>query len=1158
MYTAIKKYCENERQNGLFLMDMPTGFGKTYNVIKYIFDASTAQENKNRRYFFITTLKKNLPTKELEQWFSKAGKAEQFKEKFLFIDSNVDCVIERLTEEVKKEIPYDIRKTDEYKEFSKNVEFLQSADDQLKKFAGSISDNLRIKTEPAFRKMLQTRLAKEYTTVEKRIYAIKTDKNWQWLGKLYPSVFTRDRQIIFMSVDKFLSRNATIVEPSYMFYNSDIIDNAIIFIDEFDATKETLLKNVIQNGLRDKIDYVELFSSIYSSLQTNAFPADLTTPSQKRKNGEYADQSLQGIIDGIREKADAIYKDFSLQFSHKTIERAEESAHNFLFQDHQFHSVLDGNKSFITSKCDRKKKINAITFSKEKPANETNNIQVLLGKLRGFISWFQGGINILAINYMQRKQESRKSGDDEFTFEASVRSVLDLFHLNKDYIDYLTSQIMISSHKVKGNIASSDFDRSFYENGFRFYDFEDDSAHDMQSKIMMCSFQTTPEKILLRFCEKAKVIGISATATIETVVGNYDLDYLKVKMQGAYSEISQSDYHRLEKEFNESQAGYSNITIYAELLGEQSDNDYSVNSWMKVYSNPEIAERIYNKVGQKSTDNKNYNQQRYLRIALAYKKFITTQDIKSFLCVLTKHPKKNDSSLDLEILYDIFGFIGAENLPGFDTKNSVVLLDGDEYESKKNSATARLENGEKLFVISVYQTIGAGQNLQYKAPDEIRESLVRINERSSEEKDYDAIYLDKPTNLLVNFMNNQAVEEEDFVKSIFQYEFLQEWGELSADEATKHIKNAFKHFTGGGTAKKDYVKNVHDSRSIRMLSTRYIIQAIGRICRTNLKNRNIYIFADNRITDCIDVSVEEGRLLNREFLALIDEVKRNGYKSPEEISIENEANLTSSRANKYIRNMLEEEWTDKRIENWQTLRNLVLKQPTMSAADAKDNFVAWNHYIRQPHKRNIYYYSQQEDFNNIRVSFSYDSEHANTVSADGTNLLRLMEFQPIREMFEQRGYATNFEPNDYIMSPTLWNNIYKGALGEVVGQFLFERYLKVKLSEITEPEYFELFDFRINRSLYVDFKNWQESTDFDREKQIEKIMAKAERCGCKCVIIANILTEQDNYRISTVNRSDVEIVIIPSLLIEKPNKSLNEEAWNKIKECIDRYADKDQ
>ena len=54
MYNIIKRYCENEFTNGLMLLDMPTGSGKTYSVIKYIFDA-VQDVNNSRRFFFITT-----------------------------------------------------------------------------------------------------------------------------------------------------------------------------------------------------------------------------------------------------------------------------------------------------------------------------------------------------------------------------------------------------------------------------------------------------------------------------------------------------------------------------------------------------------------------------------------------------------------------------------------------------------------------------------------------------------------------------------------------------------------------------------------------------------------------------------------------------------------------------------------------------------------------------------------------------------------------------------------------------------------------------------------------------------------------------------------------------------------------------------------------
>ena len=58
MYDIIKRYVDNENGNGLLLVDMPTGSGKTYSAIKYIFDACMEPQNKDRRYIFVTTLKK--------------------------------------------------------------------------------------------------------------------------------------------------------------------------------------------------------------------------------------------------------------------------------------------------------------------------------------------------------------------------------------------------------------------------------------------------------------------------------------------------------------------------------------------------------------------------------------------------------------------------------------------------------------------------------------------------------------------------------------------------------------------------------------------------------------------------------------------------------------------------------------------------------------------------------------------------------------------------------------------------------------------------------------------------------------------------------------------------------------------------------------------
>ena len=1162
MYNVIKRFSESDTANGLMLIDMPTGSGKTYTAIKYIFDSCFQKENEKRKYIFVTTLKKNLPVDELRQRFEEAGKADLFSEKVLFIDSNMESVIDGWSDDVRKNIPYVITKTDEFKRFKSDLEFVKKQRDNknlsLREYLPSIETNLREKSEPAFRRVVSEFLNKKYPTVEKKIYAIKTEKEWQWIGKLYPAVFTRDRQVLLMSMDKFLSRNTTIVEASYMFYNSDVIKDAIIFIDEFDATKETILKKIIDNGLHDKINYIELFKDIHASLHTDSFPAELTTPSEERMTGKYSNQSLEGIVEGIREKADYIFNTYSLQFKHRTSREVEDTYQNYLFQDHQFHSVLNADNSYITMISDATQKINSIGFAKTKPANEKNNIQVMLGQLRGFIKYFQGAVNILAINYMQCKKERRKEGEDAFSMEAAIRSVLSLFRLSQDSIDYLTFQIMISAHKIKGNIEPSDFDLSFYENGFRYYAFENDTSHDMQSQIMMYSFQNTPEKTLLRFCEKAKVIGISATATVPSVIGNFDITYLKDKMQKIFVTLTEDERRRLSAEFDESLQGYNNVSINASLLGESGK--YSDLSWKMVFDDEELAKYFANAVRNlfsEKDDHDNYLKKRYLRIALAYKQFIIHDDIYSFLCVLTKHPKKDDNTLNKDLIEEIFSYIAREHRAGFSAQNSIVYLDGAEYDDKKETLIKRLSRGEKIFVISVYQTIGAGQNLQYPVPEALRNSLVMINDHMPrEEKDFDAIYLDKPTNLIVNLVDN--LEGPDFVKYLYQMEFLQESSELSAEGAIKNIKKAFRTYMFARRNTEEW-ENVYNRQSVVLMSTRYVIQAIGRICRTNIKSKNIYIFADDRIIENIDVSVVDNRSFNPEFMKLIEAIKQRGAKSPEMTSLENAASLKAVRVNKDINGMLNNDWTEIKIERWKKLREFILKHPTASQEEADSNNIIKNYYAQLPTKGKTLFYYQDADFNNISVVFNRDAKHDRMVSEQGSRLPELLGIPGVKEHFIQNGWACHFTENDYVMTPALWNNIYKGALGEVVGKYIFSTVLNIDLEDIEDVDLFELFDYKVpGCDIYVDFKNWHEGETADRNQMLEKIARKGKKCGCRCAIIANILAG-DRWDISDVEVDDMRIISIPALVNES-NGSItwNKEALDIIRECLDGYKNKDK
>lgn len=75
---------------------MPTGYGKTYNVLKFIYSNYEEFAAQNRKILFITNLNKNLPINELKERFIADRKEYDFNKHVLFIDYNVDFVVNRL------------------------------------------------------------------------------------------------------------------------------------------------------------------------------------------------------------------------------------------------------------------------------------------------------------------------------------------------------------------------------------------------------------------------------------------------------------------------------------------------------------------------------------------------------------------------------------------------------------------------------------------------------------------------------------------------------------------------------------------------------------------------------------------------------------------------------------------------------------------------------------------------------------------------------------------------------------------------------------------------------------------------------------------------------------------------------------------------------
>lgn len=1139
MKKSIERFCET-CENGLFLIDMPTGFGKTHHVLEFIADNFDNPKYHNKNFFFLTTLKKNLPYKKLRECFQERGKEEQFEKLSIYINSNADTVIDNLEYlYMDGKIPEHIMVKPEFKELFNSVQWIKlykkkrenaSEKDDLDSILCKGIEQAIQRQERVFRYMIEKELFAFHTPSEK-LKAIQNNPDYEWIGKLYPSVFSKEKRIFFMSVDKFILGNSTIIEPTYSFCHSAMIDKAIIFIDEFDSTKDRILNQIIRRGLDNHIDYLPLFLQIHASLKTRAFPTDLLTDSKQQM--QYLEKNFSAkkcaeIIEMFEQIFDETYHHFHMEYSFRTM-YSEQNKRNFIFSDLQFHSIFSGESSFIKIDTDKKAKQNWLSFIKNKTKEAELDVLGLLASVKGCIAYYQKGCKLLSNNYTQLQNERKKEKEDDFTFENAVASVLREFHLSEEYRKYLIPMILSERKQVKKDkkvnkqtLVLEDFEKSLYDRGFRYYDLIDNPNHNMQSEIHLYDFQDTPEHILLQIAEKAKVIGISATATMDTVIGNYDLEYLQKMLQQDFYILPEEDKKRLHQEFFDFIKDYDKVNICVEPVAY---NDNFAEELKEIFCNPILIQRYTEKLEMIFYGSNRYAASNFMRIVKVLKSFLLNDNIQSFLCLSNKLAKEQKESFDLSLLREFASDIIKEHHLSLNAKNVLYTIDSEDYENKHKNMLKRLSEGEKLFVLSSYYTIGAGQNIQYKKPE--NSSVVQVNNyvRKEMEKDFDGIYLERPTNLIVNIDSEKSIEITDIIRFVFQIEFLMEQGELSRKDGIACIKEAFSYSSGGNF----YFRNkkmLYDTLSVHNFAIRILIQAVGRICRTGLKNETIYIFVDDSILKKYDLSKVEDRLLNPEFAEIVkfgkqfyipkNEVERKLSRLEHiagKVSLETMQGILKLKSNFTVNN----------IEKWKHLREWCLKYPTISEEEIYQTRLKLI-YLEAPKPINAYSYEQEGDYQKS-ITIKFDMSLSQKMSETEVKLEELFHIPKLREYFEMKQYATGFKVNKYLLTPPMFNNIYKGALGEEVGKFILENYFFVQLKEIHQP-YFEFFDYVIGNDIYIDFKLWKPTMNINAEEEKKKILEKLNTCNGKRAIIINIMYDREAYPIES---SDKKIIEIPYL-----------------------------
>lgn len=610
----------SNNKKGLALIETATGTGKTFNVSDYIAQEIDRLTSQKRKIIFITHLKKNLPFSELKQRLIAYDKVEYDKQAFLYVQSNLDAFQDHYVAcmgDIKAMFssfnPNTLKNLLDYHQKLNNApaELIESSKKTIEEEIGKLKD------------LVKRKLRNDFKQVDKRIEALKTDDNWQWVTKLFPATLTLDKSVLFMTVDKFIYPYDTLVQSPTAITELLADFSVTLFIDEFDASKQRLQNYIIEQGLQKPIDLVATMQQLAVKLTAMKIPNHLLLEQKLEKQPA----TPQAIEQGLREKSQQVAKEFHLDLSLKSREQPTNSA--FIFYDKQVHYLANARHQVLTLTPDTANHALWIDIVQKDKNHAKNSLTLgnLISTTSHAIRYFKGGINMLANNYHAHKRY------DGTTYDNAVRSFVDWFSLETNSFDNLVYEIqygrLTQRWQPKDTIESNDDEPlRFHEQGFSYHTVTDSEDHAGRSKVDTYNFPHTAEAMLLSWCRHFMVVGVSATANISTRLGNYDLHYLRERLNAekdcSFIDLTSQQRQRLTQQLIDSTNQYQKVSIDVQSHGlPTSDDDIAIkDAYIKLFGGRQAEDDVNDLFNHLPIDNLDDDNRRQHQLRQFYKIFV--------------------------------------------------------------------------------------------------------------------------------------------------------------------------------------------------------------------------------------------------------------------------------------------------------------------------------------------------------------------------------------------------------------------------------------------------------------------------------------------------------------------------------------------------------
>lgn len=1199
----VEKIFRSYSNAGLHICDIATGGGKSYTIGKLtceyypsIFD----------RIIILCVQNKLVDgmNREIDRFISSDDSLIKSSDK-LVIENNAEVVAKAVKnhsfDELLGQMNYYIG---EQKRQNQNVTQLQYCCNRLRKTYEGLCVILKSAEDSKNNEFLQNQLTegetslrycvkdffetyKKYIEVNKKGKKISVNditKVFPALVDVYPQVEFRCKKVLIMTIHKAMYGIDPILSDKILITDFADKKKTLILFDESDQAAVAMRSVIIDQSMESAAGR-KRFDKGYKGYLHYKDLIDFSENLSDEYYGTLLEDNLNTAKKHIQKNWNKIFKNTKHYKSIflNNIEDIEEYRRGVFFSGPILKLNIsqkdDKKHSFICYK-EGAKHLNLVHSENEESLSKEFKIVVPMDR---FLSMAMENTTTIKVNLRNVVVKALENSKEEF--EKEVKAVSNNSSDKKQFLGYPTldreihtllsrfenpSEIQFEQqlkefitnrknliYKLEGETLKLP-DYTVYSQGVQFYQEEIDEKDNQHRVRLSCrEISTTPEKILVELLNNndTSVVLCSATASSASVASNFDIKYLKQRLGNKISNLSSSDRdtfdelvektypkdHKVEvvslKKYEFPKYDASRYVLpdkYMQMFSKEAQEEGKAEEWFR------MTVRDLVKDNKNAPEEVRFQLSRLLQFIEAYHWFWTHDDIHSMLYFQNRSGDKD--KVQVNILSSLIDG-SYKDYSDFENKHIRISKDMEEVE---NSILKELSEDKdaKIMLISAYGSFKAGANIQYEIPEglECITGDIWEEEEQKQKKDWDAVYLQTPTNyLMVKEDGNELGYEKSLYNAMLTLMMLLERGCLSpADVSIWMCKALSNNFYFGEKGNPGITKD----KAAWAQTT--IEQAVGRLCRTKCKPYTTYILYDESMTPYFEKSNLE-KSLTKEFRTLANYILSHPIESqvadPSEIIRCNDANGAQSQLDRLRRIALrytpkpveyeENEEDDDDNDNIphivkihqimnQSYKHTIISKPVIGSLDDLTEEDKMLTFISKC-------YGNWERDESRTYNFSYEgkkicpceNKKVYSMSPSVVRLDVLMKNDVIKRYFEKKGYATEWAREGLILHPQILATDYAGEIGEEAFKALILHYTDCQEDDFVhlENKDYELADFVIKNTdgtykIAFDVKNMRPDTKHEDGvgdlPTTEKRKRKRERLGCELITVNMLEIEEES------------------------------------------------